>query len=85
MMSDKEFETSDKELFRFDMLWLGWECDPYAWIMERPDGTRYLQMTNHGSPYEADPVELVERIQYYKTVLADSEKALTMLDEKTTI
>lgn len=47
--------------------------------MEGVDGKRYLQMTNHGAPYVAEPEELKSRIEYYKSVIQDSEKALELL------
>lgn len=46
-------KSTDKEIFRFPVLWEGWECDSIAFVMEREDGTRYVKMTNHGSPYIA--------------------------------
>ena len=69
----------DKEIFKFTVLWAGWECDSDAWIMERPDGTRYLRMTNHDEEYEAKLEELHARISEYEAVIAQSRKALAML------
>lgn len=71
----------DKIIFTFPVLWHEWECDGTAHIMEKEDGTRYLQMTNHGDPYVADPKELKERLDYYKSVILDSEKALELLTQ----
>lgn len=72
-------ETKDKVLSEFPVLWEGWDCDSTAWVMERPDGTRYLKMTNHGGEYEADPEELTERIAEYEKVLMKSREALALL------
>ena len=71
--------NTDKVLMEFPVLWEGWECDSTAWVMERPDGTRYLIMTNHGSAYEANTDELHERISMYEAVLEQSREALAML------
>ena len=69
----------DKELMAFTVLWDGWECDSKAWVMERPDGTRYLRMTNHGGAYEAKPEELRDKLCEYEKVMADTRKALELL------
>jgi hypothetical protein len=75
----------DKIIFTFPVLWEGWECDPTAWVMERKDGTRYLKMTDHGSPYEAKISELISKIFYYETVIQKSKNALELLIEITPI
>lgn len=69
----------DKIIFTFPVLWCGWECDGTARVMEKDDSTRYLQMTNHGAPYVAETQELKSKIEYYKSVIQDSEKALELL------
>lgn len=74
---------TDKVLLEFPVLWEGWECDSKAWIMERPDGTRYLKMTNHGGAYEAKAEELHERIAEYENVLKRSRDALALLPSNT--
>ena len=75
----KNLLEEDKVIFTFPVLWHEWECDGVARIMEGVDGKRYLQMTNHGAPYVAEPEELKSRIEYYKSVIQDSEKALELL------
>ncbi len=69
----------NKILLEFPVLWEGWECDPKAWVMERPDGTRFLQMTSHGLAYEAVTSSLEDRIAEYERVLAVSREALALL------
>jgi hypothetical protein len=71
--------AADKVVMRFAVLWEGWEMDNEAWVMERPDCSRYLVMTNHGARYMAMPSDLRERIAEYEKVLADSRKALALL------
>lgn len=71
----------DKEIFSFRVLWIGWECDSEAWVMERSDGSRYLVMTNHGEKYNASPEELVERITEYQNAIYQTYRALELLKE----
>ena len=80
-MNIEENIPRDKEIYSFTVLWKGWECASAAWIIERPDGSRYLVMTDHGSPYMADPNELVERIAEYQDVINQTNKALEILKE----
>lgn len=72
-------ETEDKVLLEFPVLWEGWDCDSKAWVMERADGTRYLRMTNHGSPYESSPKALNSRIDEYERVLRLTRNATQLL------
>ncbi len=74
-------DKRDMEVYKFRVLWHGWECDSYAWIMERADGTRYIKMTNHGGEYIASVEELEERITHYKDVIEETQKALRLLSE----
>ena len=71
----------DKVIFVFPVLWESWECDSRGEIHERPDGTRYLQMTNHGSPYEAKPTELGKKIHEYREAIKKTREALRLLSE----
>jgi len=72
----------DKEIYAFRVMWAGWYSESAAWVMEREDGTRYLQMTNHGTLYEAGPKELIEKIEEYRGAIATAEKALKELLKK---
>lgn len=69
-----------KKLYIFNVLYAGWELDYVAYIGEKDDGSRCLIMTNHGREYEADISELEHKIVEYEMVLADSRKALEMLN-----
>lgn len=73
---------ADKILLEFPVLWEGWKHDSKAWVMERPDGTRYLRMTNHGNKYEANLRELQALITEYQRVIDLSKKALSLLAQK---
>ena len=50
-----------------------------AWVMQRPNGDRYLRMTNHGGEYVADKSELLEKIAEYEEAIHASRKALALL------
>lgn len=72
--------NNDKIIMEFPVLLEGWELDYKGWVMERPDKTRYLLLTNHGRHYEAKPEELKERIAEYQRVMELSKKALEELN-----
>lgn len=50
--------------------------------MEKPDGTRYVVLTNHGSPYKAKVKELTDKINEYLTVINQTKQAIELLKEK---
>ena len=68
----------DKVIFNFPVLWKAWEGDDEAWIMERPDKTRYIKMTNHGVEYIASTQDLIEKIEEYQSVIAETVKAISI-------
>ena len=72
-------KSADKQIMQFTVLHEGWEADNEAWIMERADGSRYLMMTSHERPYEADITELQKKIDEYKRVMHQSERAMLLL------
>jgi len=62
-----------------DVLWLGWECDPTAWVVEK-DGINQLVSTDHGTHHFYPKEFLEDRIAHYKQVIIESEKLLALLD-----
>ena len=76
---DKMQMSEDKIIFTFPVLWHEWECDGTAWVMEKPDGTRYLKMTSHGGEYVAESEALIERLVYYESVAVKTQTALAYL------
>jgi len=68
-----------KVILRFDILWSGWECDYYGWIVETKDGKRIAISTDHGFLVEIDSKFLCEKITMYKAVAKETEKAVLML------
>lgn len=73
-------KDEDKVIFTFPVLWQGWECDSIGWIMERPDSTRYIRLTNHGGEYEAKPEKLCDKIAEYQTAISATREALLLLN-----
>ena len=68
-----------KEIFRFDVLWKGWELDYEAWVEEDSYGNRHLIMTKHGGKYTADKEEIEARIAVYEDLIKETKKALKLL------
>jgi hypothetical protein len=75
----KIMNEEDKIIFTFPVLWNEWEYDGTAWVMEKPDGTRYLKMSNHDGVYVADQEQLIERLVYYESVAIKTKTALAYL------
>ena len=73
--------TGDKIIFSFTVLWRGWECDAMAWVMERPNGTRYLLMTNHGTEQMQSVETLYGKLIEYDSVVAETKYAIELLLE----
>lgn len=71
-----------KMIFEFPVLWEGWDCDSTAWVMEEPDGTRWLMMTNHGDKFRCNPAALAERIAEYERVIGETRKAMDLLHNR---
>jgi hypothetical protein len=66
----------DKIIFEFKVLYAGWECDENGYVKEREDGSRYIELTNHGKHYEAQPGELEEKILEYEDAIRNTFKAI---------
>ena len=61
-------------LLEFPVLYAGWELDDKGYVVRADDGTVKLVMSSHGSPYEADPSELEEKIEQYGDAIEASRK-----------
>lgn len=79
-MGEKMLNPS-KVLLAFPVLWRGWECDGTAWVMERPDGTRYLRITNHGDDREGTRQFLERKLAEYETVTKLTQQAMDLLEQ----
>ena len=67
-----------RAIAKCDVLYVGWECDPTAWVVVK-DGINQLVTTSHGSSYFETEEFLQERIATYKQAMIDSEKLLALL------
>lgn len=64
----------------FKVAHVGWEMDNVGAVVELEDGTRRLVLTNHCSPYIADPSELNNLISRYIRELSGMQAALDAVD-----
>ena len=58
---------------QFDVLYHGWECDPYGYLVTLQDNSKHLVLTNHGMPVLADKSSLEDLINSYQRVLEDTQ------------
>lgn len=65
---------------RFDIAHVGWECDSNGWVVEQA-GKRHLILTNHGSPYIAQPRVLAALVTKYAALITATAAALDVLAE----
>ena len=72
--------SKDKELLRFPLLHQAWNCDPWAVVMERPDGTRYWASVRGMRPEH--PAVLGAKIMDLEAALALTHAALELLEGK---
>lgn len=68
-------------VYKFDVMFVGWECDPVGWIVKDSDGAKYAVMTNHGKAYITDAAELRSTISGYEDVIEQTNKALKILNQ----
>lgn len=69
-------------IYAFDVMFVGWECDPKGWVVKDSDGVKYAVLTNHGTPYIAEPIELRRMISEYEQVIEQTNKALQILNQE---
>ena len=61
------------------VLYMGWECDQYAWVV-RNKGKKYMVGTSHGSPYLMTRDELQKKIFEYEQAIVHTNKAIAELE-----
>ena len=66
-----------KVVHEFEVLWHEWECDGYGWVTE--DGRTWL--TTHGSRYEANAAELLDRMDAALSSAQGIRNALALMAE----
>lgn len=62
-----------------EVLWHGWECDGYAWLV-RDEGVARLVTTDHGTAKFSDREMLQERLKAYQDAIAQTQAMLDSLD-----
>jgi hypothetical protein len=63
-----------------DVLWSGWECDNYAWLIQEGNEKKVIT-TNHGAVYVADKNFLIEKIKEYQQAIKETEEMLLELEK----
>jgi hypothetical protein len=64
-------------LMELPMLYQGWECDEYAWLVEGVnDGSKYLVETSHGKPCFMPTSSLERQVKMYRHAADLAEKAI---------
>lgn len=68
-------------LVEFPVLYHGWECDPWAWILADSDANLCVGHTNHGSFYivEDGPEFLQNKIALYQQHASFTQRAYGLL------
>lgn len=77
MSSPQEF---GEVIFEFDVLYAGWDVDSKGYVVRDAEGVNRLVLSDHGRWYLAEPNELLERMQAYKSALMNSLDALVLID-----
>lgn len=67
-------------LYQFRLLYHEWECDGWGWIVDN-GGHRSLVLSSHGQFYFAEIKELEARLSLYREIVAETEKAIALLQE----
>lgn len=73
--TDMVYQKMNKIVKSIDVLWPGWECDPRAWLIETDEGLEILT-TKYGKIVKIDCEFLIERINFYKNVVKETEWVL---------
>jgi len=69
-----------RKIYKFEIMYVGWECDSYGWVVEDEDNNNHLLLTNHGQEYIGHRDELTSLIKSYEEKIEETEKALGLLD-----
>lgn len=61
-----------------DVLWSGWECDNYAWLVN-DNGEKKIVASNHGDTYFTDKSFLEGKIKEYEDAINATKEMLSLL------
>lgn len=72
--------SKDQVLFRFPALWQNWECDPWCYVLQRPNGSRYFSFS------QVDPKPINRKyieglLKDYENAIVETKKAIGLVDE----
>ena len=62
-----------------DVLWAGWECDYYAWVVE-DEGKKKLVTSDNGHRSFSDKEFLINKIKEYEKAIEDSTRLISLLE-----
>jgi len=68
-----------KIISRFIVLHEAWESDSDGLFVEYEDGSKGIVLTSHGREYEAEPVELEDKIREYINLINEYAEVLKQL------
>ena len=69
----------DKIVYKFNILYSGWELDEYGYIKQGENGKNYLELTSHGKAYKAELFEITNKIKEYEDAIRSTQKAVNLL------
>ena len=60
------------------MLWQNWECNPWGYVMQRPDGSRYFSYSQVDQK-EVSETTIRSLMKDYRKAMAETQHALNLL------
>ncbi len=66
-------------VMQFEVLYSGWECDPYGYVVKTSEGLRLVH-SSHGTKYFTNASEFLEFIEDYKKVIEETIKAIALVE-----
>lgn len=81
-ISELQKLTGDQVIHTFTVLWDGWDSDSVGYILADSEDKIYVLMTNHGTFYRAKKEDLIERLNFYTTVIDETRTALQAIIEE---
>jgi hypothetical protein len=75
----KKIEEFGKVIFEFEVLYVDWESDNKAYVVENENGRREVIMSNHGNFYVAKTRDVLDKIAEYEQAITNSKKAISLI------
>lgn len=64
-----------------NVVWIGWDSDEEAWLVEMIDGSIKLLTTSHGEVIEEDKKFLQDKIKEYQDMIQSYQTIIEKLEE----